>query len=797
MMAQYASGRRYLLWIFVTVAMAVVTVFMLAFQLVQVQASRQDKDTQVDSLTALLFQFEREFLRFRYELKLADFGGEFHDQDALRLRLDILLSRRSLLKEVPRFVSLRLSKGYANALPIFDRLIGAADTALARKPVDTEMLREVLTGLDALGPDIQGLSLAANTAIALQIESQQGALLAQHLRIFWLSLGQLVMLVVAAVALVVRHRRLEADRLAQEGLNSRLLEANQKAEKASRSMSQFLANMSHELRTPLNGMQGMLSLLRDSALDQRQQRYVRTAVNSAEHLMMLLNDVLDLSSIEAGKMVIHPEHLQLHELVLSVGNLLRPQAEQKGLDFKISIADDVPNWIIADGTRMKQILLNLQSNAIKFSDQGCVRVDVQAIERADIANASETLLRFTVTDQGIGMNAQTLARLFHRFEQGDGSSSRLYGGSGLGLEISQSLARLMKGEIGVTSRLGIGSIFTFDVLLQSAQQPQFERIPVVELGRDPSEPGLDIVVAEDHPINRMYMKELLSRLGHVVRFAEDGESAISEARRRLPDLILMDLHMPNVDGFQAAQELRAGDDAAALVPIVALTADTLADSRERAMAAGMDEFLTKPVRIEQIEQLLVKLFGTRGAAPSDLQWGASSDLTASGTSVPATPTTSNLDVRAKAVDSPVRSLHKRVQAGDVERQLDLAHIGDLLATVKITGYQNLLESFFLDESHAMHRLCGVLVHGPAGELEATAHSVKGAAASLGLKSIAGICFEIEHEGAALDAAGLDIIWHRLCESVRAAHALLQTMGFVKIACPVLGQEPPPKIASPH
>jgi two-component system, sensor histidine kinase len=782
---------------FVTISMAVAMAVLLVLQLVQDRAIRQANDSRVDSLTSLAFQFEREFLRFHYVLDTFAHGIET-DKDELALRLDILISRRALLGDNPSSALLAASPDYVRTLPAFDKLIHRADLALAHMPLDRTELLAVSKDFDAFTPEMQALSQTANAVIAHQIENQQAALLKQNQHITWLTAAQLALLLVGAAMLVQRHHRQERERLALEKLAQDMRSAQQLAESASQGKSQFLANMSHELRTPLNGMLGMLTLLKDTPLDNKQSRYLQTATGSADHLLVLLNDLLDVSALEAGKMTIVPEPQNLPDLLFTVGDMMRPQASLKGLDFVMAIDPDLPKWVRVDGTRFKQILLNLLSNAIKFSEHGRVTLKVQKSLPPDAQDADRLHLRVLVRDQGIGMDEATCAKLFRRFEQGDTSTSRRFGGTGLGLEISLNLARMMDGDIKVSSAPGEGSEFTLDIALPYADEPALADISTTRTLRDADAGtgGLDILVAEDHPVNRLYMEAMLSRMGHSVRFAHDGEQAIRQARDKLPDLVLMDLHMPVLDGLQAAQKLRAGDGPAARVPIVALTADAQVETRERARAAGMDGFLTKPVRIQQVESLLIKLFGARGAAVTKPP--ASSTRSGDPEAAPTlmaklefaantVPASLEPEANSKTPSTGTPKGRRRFRAGDLARHLNMVQIGEICVAMKVNGYRLLLDQFFMDESSSMAQLSDALIGQQTTQLEELAHAVKGAAASLGLRTLADVCKTIEASGVGFDPQQCQDALTQLQDALLTAHGLSLTMGLTQASEPRLRQ----------
>ena len=424
----------------------------------------------------------------------------------------------------------------------------------------------------------------------------------------------LSLLVLAFGLMAMRQMRLLGERQrALVDLAAHLREARQQAEAASEAKSVFLANMSHEIRTPFHGLLGMLSLLRDTGLNARQVDYLRTATESADHLLTILNDVLDMSLLESGRLTLTEEPVDLRDLLREVESLMRPQAQLKSLALHIDADPGVPEKVRADRTRVKQVLFNLVNNAMKFSDRGVVVLD---LHRASADDGSEQL-EFVVTDTGIGMDQATLDRLFKRFSQGDESRSRRHGGTGLGLEISRSLARLMGGDVTAKSVPGEGSSFSFRMPLHAIAPAPKPAAPVAAAA-DPALGGvgsLRVLVAEDHPVNRQYMAALLEGMGHRPFFAGNGLEAVQAIREQRFDIVLMDLHMPLLDGVGATLSIRAlPDGVAATVPIIALTADAFAQTRERCLMAGMNDFLAKPVSPERLSAMFRRLFGGGASA---------------------------------------------------------------------------------------------------------------------------------------------------------------------------------------
>lgn len=422
-------------------------------------------------------------------------------------------------------------------------------------------------------------------------------------RIWFLSLVQLVLLGLAIWALIAQQRQQTQANALQKRNYEEQLRATHQAESTNRGKSQFLANMSYELRTPFNAMLGMLSLLDKTQLDPQQQDLIETTKNSAEHLLRLLNDILEVSALEAGKLNIHAEPVDMAALLQDVCQLMRCMAEQKNLAFYLEGDVHTPQWAATTPTRVRQILYKLLSNAIQYTESGSIQIDAR-VKLLD----KHMHWTINVQDTGIGMGADTLSSLFQHMPTGDVGLNR----SGLGLEISRALARLMGGDLTVSSRLGHGSCFCFEVVMMQADPPLPQTLPLVPiLVADnptpteslPQEP-LQVLVAEDHPINRKVVGMLLQTMGHQVTFAENGLKALDLARSQDFDVVLMDIHMPEMDGLTSTRHIRELPIPRSQVPIVALTADVMNDAEQRAMDAGMNAFLSKPLQKAQLAAVL-------------------------------------------------------------------------------------------------------------------------------------------------------------------------------------------------
>jgi signal transduction histidine kinase/CheY-like chemotaxis protein len=451
-----------------------------------------------------------------------------------------------------------------------------------------------------------GFEWTQRQALMAQHDPSSQALLTQNMQIMWLTSALLVFLLIAGAGLLKRNRSQQIEKAMLQALNEQLRQAQQKAEAASEGKSRFLANMSHELRTPFNGMVGILSLLGKTALSETQADLVHTVNQSANHFLNLLNDILDMSAIESGKLSVHHEPVELRDLLLHVQAIMRPLAMQKKLAFVLEPLPSHEAWVKTDGTRLRQILLNLLNNAIKFTDAGTVSLGFTH----NVDHQHQPCLEFRVRDTGIGMDESALGQLFQRFYQADASLSRRFSGAGLGLEISRSLAHLMGGSIHAQSEPKHGSEFVVRLPwvphAELAVNPATKHTPIA-IEKTPL--PLKILVAEDHPVNQKFMACLLQSLGHQTTFCENGALALQAVQTQPFDIVLMDLHMPIMDGLTATRAIRALPSSLAKLPIVALTADVSEPAREGAQQAGVDAFITKPVPLEVLQEVLTRLGG--------------------------------------------------------------------------------------------------------------------------------------------------------------------------------------------
>ncbi len=398
------------------------------------------------------------------------------------------------------------------------------------------------------------------------------------------------------------------DVTASKNAERQLRVARAEAERASRAKGEFLATMSHEIRTPMNAILGSSELLADTEMSETQAQYVDAIRTGGEQLLSLIDDILDFSKIEAGRVELEQAVIDLRALVGKVQGLFVSQARRKRVEFKVTIDEEMPGRIRGDATRLQQILSNLVGNAIKFTEGGIVYVRVNVVEAAD----ERVLVRMEVSDTGVGMGEDTLQRLFRPFEQADGSTTRRYGGTGLGLSIVKQLVELMGGEIGAESMPAVGSTFwctiPFEVVTGAHEQP-VNAMRRRESGARLA--GLRVLVAEDHPMNQMVIARILETLGCDAEIVGDGVQAVKAAQRRPYAVVLMDVHMPELDGVEASRMIIDGSSG---VPpyVIGVTASALKEDRERCLDAGMQDFLTKPVRREELERALVDALDALG-----------------------------------------------------------------------------------------------------------------------------------------------------------------------------------------
>jgi len=662
---------------------------------------------QNDALGWSFSQLETEQLRLFNEMQRYIVDPQHQGGDKVQLRYDIFVSRVSLVDH-PRAARIMQDQvAYQPAMAQVRAFIEQADYVLGPKPgtpLSFETAQQLMVHLEALNVPLHDLSLGASHLLYQRATERNQAVRQQSELGIALTVFQVVLLLVLAFIVLRQLRTLTERRRNLEALAASLSAARQDAEAANRAKSAFLANMSHEIRTPFHGMLGMMSLLQDSRLSPKQALYLDTARESAHHLLTILNDILDISQLESGKLQVVPQTVDLLQLVQQVDALMHAQALAKGLTLRVDVAPDVPRWVRTDPTRVRQILFNLLSNALKFTSAGEVALVV--------THGSAGHIELAVSDTGAGMDDATQARLFQRFMQGDERPSRRTSGTGLGLQISRDLARLMGGDITVRSQPGQGSTFTVSLPVTSVGAPIKASDDPPPAGLVPTRP-LRVLVAEDHAVNRAYLEAVLEKLGHHGVFVPDGHGAVQAMERQSTeapfDIVLMDLHMPDMDGFTAARAIRAMPDPRGRVPIVALTADAFQTSRELAREAGMDGFLTKPAHLPQLREALQR-YGA-GMPPFAAAEAA-------------------VDAVTGGADAPAALL-------------DLPTIQDVRQALTPAKYGELLGRFFDDRAAVAGALRQAVADASPADLRSRAHSLKGAAASLGLSAVSVVAQQLQ------------------------------------------------------
>ncbi|MCW5654256.1 ATP-binding protein [Hydrogenophaga sp.] len=688
---------------------------------------------QVDSIMWQAYQLERELGRLDESVHNALASGANVDTDEFAERYEVFLSRIDLLTHIPRHDLLETSPSYLVATDQLKAFASMADPLFASPKAlldnPTELGRLHLA-IDQMLPTLSELTREANRAVARFVDERNQQLRQQSQLVMTLAAVQVAVMLVFVAMLVrhIRHQNRQYERL--QRLSRELAAARDLAEAANRGKSVFLANMSHEIRTPFQGVLGMLNLLDDTRLSGQQRDYVQTARDSAQHLLGVLNDILDVSTMESGTMRLSVAPMKLREVAHEVEDLMRVTAREKGLVLKVNIASQVPEWVLADATRVRQILFNLLGNAVKFTPTGEVRADI------GLAPEMKDGIRLVVRDTGIGMDEETLGQIFTRFYQADNSLRRRMGGTGLGLEITRSLTQMMGGHIEVSSELNKGTTFVVTLPLPLAEPPatDFGALPEPSTQR-----RLRVLVAEDHPINLKYMNILLDKMGHDATFCENGQQALQLLQQRDFDVVLLDYHMPVLDGLATTEAIRALDGPAAQVKVILVTADVVNDTRKRAQEVGVNEFASKPLQAADLQRALQRC-------------GLLEPLSGDEAALRA-PT-------AQEPPAPLPDVHASV-AG----LIDSESFTEIMGMMPPDTMNELLDTLFAPPEGTVHVLLEALDRAEPAAIAYNAHKLKGTAMLLGFRAIQETAGEIERRALREDGEPATALRQRLREDM--------------------------------
>ena len=665
---------------------------------------------QIDSIMWQSYQLERELSHLSYAMQASLEAEAVVDSDALVERYEVFVSRIALVTDMPRSDLLNTTPAYRDGIALVRDFVALADPLFADPEgllAERSERKSLLQRMQPLEPALSELTREANRATARFVDERNGQLREQSALVMALA-GIQAGVLLLFVVLLVRHLRRQVTQYAElQIVSNELAFARDQADAANRGKSVFLANMSHEIRTPFQGVLGMLNLLDETRLSGQQRDYVQTARDSAQHLLGVLNDILDVSTMESGTLRLAPEPVRLRSLVQEVENLMRAAAREKGLTLKVETASDLPEWVMADPTRVRQILFNLLGNAVKFTQEGSVTARLCRLE------GTPGGISLIVQDTGMGMDSSTVAQLFTRFYQADNSVRRRIGGSGLGLEISRNLATMMGGDIQVTSEPGQGSLFTVHMILPQTVAPTESARPIDLPGRHRQ---LRVLVAEDHPINLKYMNILLERMGHEAVFCENGQEALQLLERQRFDVVLLDFHMPVLDGLSTTSAIRALAGPNKDIKVVLVTADVVNDTRKRAQDVGVNEFASKPLQAIDLQRALQRC-GLLDASTAPLD---------DSEPAPAAEMQVAEDLRGSA-------------AGLIDNE----SYSEIVSMMPPDTMRELLGTLFDPPEGSVHVLVASLAEGNSDKIAYDAHKLKGTAMLLGFRALVRTAAQIE------------------------------------------------------